>query len=237
MKKMGLGILGLIILVVMASGCIGTGSGKVVNQTRDVSGFSQISTNGDINLFVKQGTNESLVIEAENNVIPNIKTTVSNGRLTIDQGLGQTTVMPTKPVNVYVTVKDLSSVDSSGSGSVEADKLNVNSLNVGITGSGKDNLRALTANNLKVVISGSGSVTAAGKVNSQDVTITGSGEYNGSNLTSNTTSVNISGSGKAIVYALQQLSIIISGSGEVNYLGNPKLTQQISGSGKVTSTT
>ena len=235
MKKMGLGILGLIILVVMASGCIGTGSGKVVNQTRDVSGFSQISTNGDINLFVKQGTNESLVIEAENNVIPNIKTTVSNGRLTIDQGLGQTTVMPTKPVNVYVTVKDLSSVDSSGSGYVETDKLNVNSLSLSISGSGNDTINGLTANTLKVVISGSGSVTAAGKANSQDVTISGSGEYNGSNLTSNTASVNINGSGKAIVYALQQLSIIISGSGEVNYLGNPKLTQQISGSGKVTN--
>ncbi|HEX3014576.1 MAG TPA: DUF2807 domain-containing protein, partial [Methanobacterium sp.] len=89
----------VILAVVAASGCIGqnaVGSGNVMNQSQNVSGFNQVSVDGSGTLIITQGDKESLTVEAEDNVLPNIKTNVNNNVLTIS--FGNHTVVPTKPI-------------------------------------------------------------------------------------------------------------------------------------------
>src|SRR6185295_3610097 len=59
------------------------GSGNVISQTREVSGFDAINVSYPAEVLIKQGSAESLKIEAEDNLLPNLKTQVKNGTLEI----------------------------------------------------------------------------------------------------------------------------------------------------------
>lgn len=64
----------LLCLAVAASGCTthGTGSGNVANQIKSVQGVNQVSLDGIGTVILHQGNQESLTIEAEDNIIPHI---------------------------------------------------------------------------------------------------------------------------------------------------------------------
>ena len=83
------------------------GSGNVTSESRNVSDFNEVELQGIGNLTIQQTGSESLTIEAEDNIIPYLKTEVKNNRLTlsIEPGVGIST---TKPINYELTVKDLS---------------------------------------------------------------------------------------------------------------------------------
>ncbi len=228
-------ILILLLLAILAvSGCIGQGmqgSGKIINQTRDVSGFNQIDLNGAGELIITQGNKESVTVEADDNIISNIKTNVNNNKLTIS--FDNNMPMPTKPVKIYVTVKDLNSINISGSGKINSSNLNVNSLTININGAGDSTLSNLNAQILNIKTSGSGKMTISGNVNEQNIEIYGAGEHDAGNLTSKIATIAINGGGKSTVKVSDTLTAIINGAGQINYIGNPQVTHQINGAGTV----
>lgn len=230
MNKMYLVFLAMICLVVFASGCVNQGSGNVINETRNVSAFNQINSNGDMEVIVTQGNNNSVVVQGDSNLIPNIATTVNNNLLTITNN---NPTSASRSVKVYITVVDLNSLQNSGSGTISGNNLTPKNLNLFITGSGSINLENLVTDSIKVVDSGSGALTLTGNAKNQDVTVSGSGQYNAKDLQSNDGTVEIDGSGSATVNVVNQLKIIINGSGQVSYLGNPNIQQQVTGSGSV----
>ena len=86
MKKIGITVF-LIFLAVAAPGCItnthGTGSGNVINQTRSIPGSEQVSLDGTGYVLVIQGNQESLTMEAEDNIIPHIVSSVKGNMLAV----------------------------------------------------------------------------------------------------------------------------------------------------------
>jgi hypothetical protein len=222
----------LLFAVVAASGCVNqgpTGSGKIVNESRDVSGFNQIDLNGVGELIITQGNKESVTIEADDNIMPYIKTSVNNNKLTIN--FENNMPMPTQSVKIHVTVKDINSINVSGSGKINSSNLNVNNLTVNINGAGESILNNLNAQTLKMKISGAGKMTVSGNVNEQTIDISGAGEHNANNLNSKIASISINGGGKATVRVSDTLNAVINGAGQISYIGSPKITQQINGAG------
>lgn len=53
------------------------GSGKVITEQRAVSNINEVSFDAFGNLFIKQSDTESLTIEAEDNIVSNIKQTLA----------------------------------------------------------------------------------------------------------------------------------------------------------------
>jgi hypothetical protein len=202
----------LAVLLVAAACSVTKGSGKVVSQTRKVTGFTKVELSGSGELTIEKTGMESLTISAEDNLLPQLTSEVSGDTLTLGTK-PNTTVVPTKPITYSLTVKDLNGIAVSGSGSVRVSNL--------------------TTNSLTTQISGSGTISASGTVNNQAVDISGSGRYQAEQLTSKTAKVQISGSGHASVLATDLLDVKISGSGTLTYGGNPQITQEISGSGKL----
>lgn len=224
----------LLFAVVAASGCINqgaTGSGNVINESRSSSGFNQIDLNGAGELIITQGNNESLTIEAENNLMQYIKTGVSNNKLSIT--FDNKMPVPTKGIKFYITVKDLSDISISGSGKIVSNNLNVNGLNININGAGEGDLSNFNAQTLKIIISGAGKMNIAGAVNEQSINISGAGDYNANSLTSKTASISINGGGRAVVRVSDALNTVINGGGQISYIGNPEITQQINGAGDI----
>jgi hypothetical protein len=207
------------------------GSGNVVTETREVSGFDKVLLSGIGDVTLIQADQESLKIEAEDNVITHITTEVQDGTLHIS--FDRKTIVPTKPIKFTLTMKDIHSVESQGVSNVETEQINTDNLTVGISGTGNINIRNLKASQLTANISGAGNFTANGQVSDQKVTMSGAGNYDGEDLQSSTATVVISGLGRVVVWAADTLDVTISGTGGVDYYGNPQVNQQISGLGRL----
>ncbi len=210
------------------------GSGRVVTEARDVKDFLAIKVDYPAQAFVKQGAAESVQVQAEDNVLPGIKTEVTNGTLDIfyrsDNGQH---VNPTQPVKIYITVKDLAQVTFSSAGELTIDGLKTDDLILSLSGAGNVMLTNIVVQNLDVRLSGAGNVTAAGTAEDLNLRISGFGDFKGSELHDKTADVTISGAGTATVWADTELNADVSGAGSVNYYGSASVTQHISGAGAV----
>jgi hypothetical protein len=208
----------VIVVTGMLTGCNGIGahvvrgSGSIATERRDVSGFTEVRVNGMGDVTLEQTGTDSLSVEADDNLLPLLETTVRDGVLRLGTK-DNVNIQPSRAIRYHVTVRKLTGFGISGSGSVNA------------TGIDTDRLDG--------AISGSGSATLTGRADAVDLSISGSGSYDASNLQSRTAKVSISGSGDAVVNATDKVDASVSGSGSVHYLGSPSVSTHVSGSGTV----
>ena len=202
----------LLAVVLLAACSITKGSGQVTTETRQVAGFTKVELSGTGELTIEKTGTESLTISAEDNILPLLTSEVSGDTLVLGTK-PNAEIVPSKPITYSLTVKDLTGLSVSGSGSIRASDL--------------------TTDSLSSKISGSGTITASGTVGAQDLDISGSGGYRAEQLTSRSVKARISGSGNASVLVSDTLDVTISGSGTLTYSGDPNVTQEISGSGKL----
>ncbi len=227
--------------VLLISGCNGIGgriegSGHVITETRGVSNFDRVSMGGSGELILTQGDNESLTVEADDNIMEYIKTEVEGRTLVLGLDSDGRSISTTQPIRFTLMVKNLVGLDLAGSGRVDAGSIDTDRLDVDVSGSGTMEIDSLAAETLGVSISGSGRVElATGEVEKQDIEMSGSGGFRAGKLRSQEVSIEISGSGSAVVWAQESLEVSISGSGDVEYYGRPRITQQVSGSGSIKS--
>jgi hypothetical protein len=211
------------------------GSGNVISQTREVSGFDALSVEYPAQVLIQQGSSESIKIEAEDNLMPNLKTEVRNGRLEVFyKRENDKHVNPTKTVKITILVKDLRDVDFSSAGDVIIEKLKTDNLDVSLSGAGSLKLDAIQVKGLGVSLSGAGSATASGTADRLDLSISGFGDFDGAELHDQDAQVSISGAGSATVWVDNDLTAEVSGAGSVSYYGTPSVSRQISGVGNVT---
>ena len=229
------------------------GSGRVVEEERPISGVDGVVLATLGNLTIKVGDEEELRIEAEENLIPYFETEVRNGTLFIRQR-NNARIAPRKPVNFYLTVVELESIELTGSGDAEAADLEAKQFSATLTGSGDLNMESLDAESLDVRINGSGGIRLEdlradrlsvrmtgsgdldiidGRVEEQSITITGSGGYEAGSLASAEAEVQLTGSGSATIQVDDRLNASTSGSGDVRYIGNPTVNRSSTGSGDV----
>ncbi len=99
------------------------GSGNIVTETRAISNVNSLAFSGLGEIIIVQGGSESLVIEAEDNIMPHIRTDVRSGVLQIgfERANWQNVIIPTKTIRFTLSVKDLTAIESSGLGSIQAD--------------------------------------------------------------------------------------------------------------------
>jgi hypothetical protein len=190
------------------------GSGRLISESRDVSGFEEVALLGFGDVIIEMTGSESLTIDAEDNILPLLTSEVVAGRLEL--GVVQNSrqsLSPTRDVVFRVTADQLVGVSVAGSGNVTVSELQVDTFTASI--------------------SGSGNVTPLGRCDSVKVDIRGSGNYAGENMVARSGSVSVGGSGNVIIHATEELTVSISGSGTVEYLGSPTLTRSISGSGEI----
>jgi len=131
--RLAVALLALLLFVTACS--ITKGSGKVVSQTREVSGFTKVELSGSGELTIEETGTESLSISAEDNLSPRLSSEISGDTLILGTK-PNTTIVPSKPITYMLTVKDLTGIALSGSGIVRMSNLMTNSLTSKISGSG-----------------------------------------------------------------------------------------------------
>lgn len=191
------------------------GSGRVIQQSREIGAIHRISFEGIGELIVEQGEQERLVIEAEDNVLPYIETEIRGQTLEI----GFTTrdweriIRPTRTIRYFLTVRDLEGLSLLGLGEVE--------------------LRELRAEALNIALSGAGKIKATGEVDRLTVNVSGAGSLEAGDLRAQDVEIQLSGAGNAEAWAVRTLRVNITGLGRVSYYGDPEVRQSVSGLGEL----
>jgi hypothetical protein len=206
------------------------------NSTRNVGEFRGVSLGVSADLYITQGNNTSVVIEASDEVQERIETRIRDGVLIIkqDDDWKWWKNLNSKKIKIYITNPTFEHVSVSGSGDIQGENtLQSKEMYIAVSGSGKLDL------DIKVVdldskISGSGNMNIKGSARNTTFQISGSGNMNAESLASEHCQVRISGSGNCRVQVDSSLESRVSGSGNVYYKGNPeKLSNHSSGSGSI----
>ena len=211
------------------------GSGKIESETREVQDFLALSINYPADVVIQQGKVESVKVEADDNLLPQLTTEVNDETLVIEnqEESWSQRVDPTERVKITITVKDLREIEFSSAGSLRLDSLKTDELRINLNGAGEMILNDLDVNKLESSLSGAGNIKANGTTDELDLRISGVGNFEAPNLESKVASVRISGAGSATVHVEDELTARVSGAGSVNYYGSPTLHEEISGVGSV----
>ncbi len=207
------------------------GSGRIISESRNLEMFNSITLQTSANIYIDQSNEQSLRIEAKDNILPHIRTTVDRRTLIVSQ---TERICRHEPITIFIQMKDLHRMKISGSGKiVSGTKFYTETVELIITGSGKIDL-SLDTDELDTQIIGAGTIQLAGESGEHNIKISGSGNVKASEFKSNNCSIKISGSGNCDAYAKNNLDVKISGSGNVYYRGNPEnINKDVSGSGKL----
>ena len=234
MKTIKFILLSLLVAATLTSCQKINGKGEVIRTSRDITGYNEIEMAFDATVYYTQGDYYSLEIEAQENLIGYIETTVKGNDLVIREKNG-INFGKHDPIRIYITAPGIISLDISGSGAINVNQTWAgNDLSTSISGSGTINIPNLQCNRITSDISGSGNIEMnGGSCNYEDFTISGSGNIDMWMVECDTTFAGISGSGDIYANIRKLLDATIAGSGNIYYYGTPAINTQISGSGNI----
>lgn len=204
---------------------------STTGETRSISGVRDIVFSMPGTLIITQGTNESIVIDADSSIARSVVTRMSGSRLVIERADGSSSGAS---ITILLTVKDLASIEQTGEGHIEADGLATGSLRLVTRGAGDVRIDGMDVDALRVATYGVGAIDLSGSATQQDVEMYGAGVYRADRLVSSDTTVELRGAGRVAVQSTNTLDARIWGSGVIEYTGNPRVSQDVSGSGRVT---
>lgn len=213
------------------------GNGNMTTITRTTSDYDGISCAGSFDYILVAGTEGTIKIEGEENLLEYIITEVKGGTLIV-KTREHTNISTSRSKTIKITIpfKDINSVSLAGSGDLSnEDKIISTNLKVSLAGSG-DVILNIETFTTKASLAGSGDLTLKGTTNDLQAQVSGSGNIHGFDLKSINTEVTVAGSGDADVVCTGNLKARVSGSGDIRYNGNPKTEDsKVAGSGSIES--
>lgn len=213
------------------------GNGHITTITRTTSDYDAINCAGSFDYILVAGTEGTIKIEGEENLLQHIVTEVKDGKLIV-KSEDRISLRPSsnKTIKVTIPFKDISSVSLAGSGDLwNTDKITTDKMEVSLAGSG-DVVLIIDASSIKASLAGSGDLTLKGNTDELDANISGSGNFHGFDLQANNTDVSVAGSGDADVVCHETLKARVAGSGDIKYKGNPKTEDtKVAGSGSISN--
>ena len=233
LRSLALLILGLLLLTACGLNYV-QGSGNVVTEERDVSGFDSVNMSGIGEVLITQGNTESLTIETDDNLMQYIESDVRGNTLYLEFQ-DNTIPDPSDRITFNLNMIDLAALDLSGAGSFIIESLETPILEIAFEGAGNIDLDSLIADRVSTRVSGAGDISLTGEVGAQEIHIEGLGKYSASDLKSSQATVEIEGAGSVVIWVIDQLDLTIQGAGNVDYYGNPTVTQNVEGGGSINS--
>lgn len=218
----------LLIALVFAGSVLQAQDLMVVNdknaELRTINGsFHVIKVSHAIQVFVKQGNDEAVVVSAVDDKWRNrIKVEVKDGILRIwfeNDGVRWNWNMGDKKLRAYVSVKNLDMIEASGASDVKIDGvLKGNQLNVKL--SGASNLKGeFSYSRMKVEQSGASGSNVSGRVSELVINSSGASDFKGFDLTSDYCIAEASGASDIKVTVTKDLKVEATGASDIDYRG------------------
>jgi len=196
------------------------GNGKIVSENRDIrTTFTGIRVSSGIDIILAQGNNQSVRVEADENIIENIVTKVESGVLKVyfDRSINFTGNR-----KVYVTMKDIEQLSTSSAGDIIGNGLlRCDNLSLKATSAGDIKLE-LKAERIEVNISSSGDIDLMGECDIMEANLSSAGDLNATDLKTREVDITVNSAGDATIYVTEKLEARASSAGDIRYQGNPE---------------
>jgi hypothetical protein len=208
------------------------GTGNVVSDERNISEeFTAIKTSRGLDVFLTQGDDTILIVEADENLHDIIKTEVENGTLiiTASENIGRA-----DSKKVRLTFKNISKIKTtSGSDVYSTNTLNIDDLEISSTSGSDVDLSVNTENLICKSTSGS-QISLRGKTNSLNAKATSGSNIKAEDLIASSSHVSATSGAGITVNSNKELYAKASSGGDITYYGNPnKITKSDGVSGNI----
>lgn len=195
-----------------------------------VKNFDELTVSSGIDLYITQGTTESLTIKGNSDVIKDVEVEQNGSSVTIKykEGINWSRLFKNQQIKVYVNYKNLKSLASSGGSDVYTENtLKSDRLNVRASG-GSDVKLTLAVKDLTLSISGGSDADLKGSGENMQLTASGGSDIDAFGFIVSNAKVNVSGGSDANIYVNKALEAGASGGSDVNYKGNASLKKTTS---------
>lgn len=195
------------------------GHGHVVTKERKTDSFTGLKVSSGIDVYLKQGNNETVTVEADENLHEYILTEVRGGVLNV---YSEYNIRSADKKRVYVTMKEINSVKTTSAGDVYGESpINSDELELSASSAGNIKLE-VNAKKVDLDISSSGDITLTGETDKLRADLSSAGDLNAYDLKSRVADISVSSAGNADVNVLERITARASSAGDVNYKGDPK---------------
>jgi len=186
------------------------GSGNVVSEQRSVAAFEGIKVSGIFRVEAVAGREQSVEIEADDNLLPLITTEVRDGMLVIST---KENIRPRSTLVVRVSNPTIAKIQSSGVAKVTASEL---------------------SGPFELDMSGASKAELKGNVSELKVRVSGAAKIEATELEATNAEVRASGACKVNVSVTGELKATASGASKIYYTGEPaSLIKNASGASRV----
>ncbi len=203
------------------------GNGNVTTEERSVNQeFDKVRGSSGIDVFLTEGSENKIVVEADENLHEFIETNISNGKLTIrsSKNIGRA-----RAKKVYVTFTSLSSIEaSSGADVIGKSVIKNETINLD-SSSGADLEVEVFAKELYAETSSGADIDVSGKTSNIYANASSGSEINAKNLLTVTCNAKASSGADIVVNVKEKIDAKASSGGDVRYYGDPKLVSKKGG--------
>ena len=197
-------------------------------EQRPVSGFRAVVLNDFGRLIITQGDEESLIVETDSQMLPNVQSEVVNGKLELGMNRSWSERVANsftlRHVAYHVTVKQLESVEIKGIANLEMHHYTGDQLEIISRGHINIRIDTLQLNKLTGSFHWASTVSISGSAQEQHITLSGTSKYSAGNFISQIGTLTLLDESHAEVQVEQSLAIERSGDASVQYHSNPRLT-------------
>jgi hypothetical protein len=195
------------------------GDGNVIKKERKTEQFSGIKVSSGIDVYLKQDNDESISVEADENLHEYILTEVRGGVLNV---YTDANIREAERKRVYVTMKEINSIKASSAGDVFGETpIKTERLDLSASSAGDIKLEVY-ANEIELDISSSGDISLTGEADLLDADLSSAGDLNAFDLIVREADISASSAGNADINVSEKITARASSAGDINYKGNPK---------------
>ncbi len=188
------------------------GSGNVVTESRDLSGFKAVEVGGVFDVEIVAQKEFSVQVEGDDNLLELIKTEVRGDTLKIR---GEKRFSTQNRIKIRIGAPDIESVDTSGASTLSLSNVNNDALRIESSGASK--------------------IKVNGETKELVIDISGASKVEGSDLKAVNANVDASGACRVSLFVSGDLKADLSGASKVTYSGNPQnVVKNVSGASSVT---
>jgi hypothetical protein len=190
---------------------------NITIQERTVAPFDAIDVGSAFTVILSQGDQQLVKVETDENLQSRVVTEVEDNELRISsKGMNN----PGK-LNIYITVKQLHSLNVSGAASVKGEnKLTSDNLKIETSGAAKADLDIETTK-LTSEVSGASDLKLSGSATLHYSEISGAGQLKALDLLTSTSTMDISGAAEGRITAKDEIIADVSGAGKLTYYDEP----------------
>jgi hypothetical protein len=195
------------------------GNNHVVKKERKAGNFTGLKVSSGIDAYLQQTGDESITVEADENLHEYIITEIRDGILHI---YTDANIRKAEMKRVYVTMKDINSLRTTSAGDIIGETpVKTDNLELSASSAGDIKLEVY-AKKIEANISSSGDVTLTGEADILNASLSSAGDLNAYGLDVREAEVSASSAGDADINVSERLKARASSAGDINYRGNPK---------------